>query len=140
MSDIATIRAEVCNLLSRYGHAADDQSPEDLREVFSHDAILVPATSRSRNGIDDILDYFLAFVPSQPVRTIAHHMTNVYIEEPFEDSRIRVRSKTLGIRADMGFVTGEYVDLLIRGEHGLRIQERRIIRRSPFSTDRLEAE
>jgi hypothetical protein len=50
------------------------------------------------------------------------------------------RSKTLGIRKDLGYITGEYRDELIKTHLGWRIKTRSIVRRTRFSTDSSDPE
>lgn len=136
----AADRLEILNVLALYGHVIDDGDLDRLGEVFTADAVLEPTLTAPWRGLDEIHDYFENFVPNQPIPTIAHHMTNPLVTMGEDGVTASARSKTLGIRKDLGYVTGEYRDDLVKTAAGWRINKRSIIRRTRFSTDASDSE
>ena len=126
---------EIQRVIALYSHVADDADGDRLADVFTEDATLSPTQVEPRRGLAEIRDYFTRIVPSQPIPTISHHTMNTVIDFEGDGTRARARSKMIGVRRDMGFICGEYRDLLVRTAAGWRIQERTIIRRTRFSTD-----
>ncbi len=129
---------EIMRVLSLYGHVVDDDDLDRLDEVFAKDAVLKPTLTGEWRGIDEIRRYFREFVPSQPIPTIAHHVTNPVVDVAPDRSTAVARSKTLAFRKDLGNITGEYRDNLVRTPEGWRISYRTIVRRTRFSTDPTE--
>ncbi len=126
---------EIQRVIALYSHAADDADGKQLAEVFTDDALLQPTQVEPKRGLDEIRDYFTRIVPSQPVPTISHHTMNTVIDIEPDGQRARARSKMIGVRKDMGFICGEYRDVLVRTAAGWRIKERTIVRRTRFSTE-----
>lgn len=131
---------EILGVLALYGHVIDDGDLDRLGEVFTADAVLKPTLTHPWNGLAEIRDYFENFVRNQPIPTIAHHMTNPVVVLGEDGVTASARSKTLGIRKDLGYVTGEYRDELVKTGDGWRISKRSIIRRTRFSTDAVPAD
>jgi ketosteroid isomerase-like protein len=133
-------RLDILQVISLYGFIIDDGALDRLNEIFTDDAVLAPTLTPPWNGMDEIRHYFADFVPNQPIPTIAHHMTNPVVDVAADGLTARARSKTLGIRKDLGFVTGEYRDEFVKTDQGWRIRRREIIRRTRFSTDPVESD
>lgn len=132
-------RLEIMQVMSLYGHIIDDDALDRLGEIFTEDAVLAPTLTQPWHGLAEIHGYFSDFVRNQPIPTIAHHMTNLVVELNPDGVTAMARSKTLGVRKDMGFITGEYRDEFVKTERGWRISRRDIIRRTRFSTDPVQA-
>jgi 3-phenylpropionate/cinnamic acid dioxygenase small subunit len=80
-------------------------------------------------GLADIVAASLALGDNNP---LAHHVTNVLIEEGDEESA-RVRSKYLGVMKDGSVGSGVYEDAVRKTAAGWRIQYRKVVpRRQPL--------
>ena len=132
---IADDHVEILRVLSLYCHLADDRAGDRLPEVFAQDATLQVTLTGPFQGIAAITDYYMKFVPSQPVATIGHYTMDSVIDLDADGKTAQVRSKGIGVRQDMGYVLSEYRDVFAKTAAGWRIQKRQIIRRTRFSTD-----
>ena len=126
---------DILRVIALYCHVADDRDGDRLGEVFAEDAVLQPTLTGPFTGLAAIRDYYLKFVPSQPIPTIGHYTLDSVIDLDPDGTTARVRSKGLGFRQDLGFCLSEYRDVFTKTAAGWRIARRQIIRRTRFSTD-----
>jgi hypothetical protein len=126
-------RLDIHELPARYADALDLLRPEQLREVFTEDAVWELTTRDMRLvGIDEIM----AFMGRPEVHPGAHLMTNVYIESISEDPDgdgplVHLRSRGVfpvgpsDPREPTAVFYGRYDDDVVRTRAGWRIRHRR---------------
>jgi hypothetical protein len=128
----ATDRLEIVELPARYADALDRLVPEELRSVFTDDAVWEVLGGRRLVGIDEIME----FMGRPDVHPGAHLMTNIYIasvDEDVEGDSPLVRLCSRGIfpvgpsdpRTPTSVFYGRYDDDVVRTEAGWRIRHRR---------------
>ncbi|MEV8540563.1 nuclear transport factor 2 family protein [Streptomyces sp. NPDC051572] len=125
-------RLAITELIALHGHLVDEGELDRLTEVFTPDVEydLTDFGQGTLTGLTQLVDASLTLGAANPV---AHHVTNVVIEE-LSDDRIRARSKGLGIRTDGSFGSVTYVDSVVRVRLGWRIARRRVeARRVPLN-------
>lgn len=125
-------RLAITELIALHGHLVDEGELDRLSEVFTTDIDydLTDFGQGTLTGLPQLVDASLALGTANPV---AHHVTNVVIEEPAE-GRVRVRSKGLGIRTDGSCGSVTYVDTVVRVGAGWRISHRKLsARRTPLT-------
>jgi SnoaL-like domain len=113
----------ITQLISLYGHVADEQDQSGLSEIFVDDGVLdCSALGVGRHaGIGEIAAFFAQGKPPHPP---SHHASNVVIDS-IENGGARARSKWFAIdRESGGMVTGGYADRLVKTDAGWRIAER----------------
>jgi hypothetical protein len=67
-------RAEISDLLARYGFALDLRRWDELRDVFAEDAVIHYSGTTEHTGIDDIVTFFrvtASSVAATPAPTVA---------------------------------------------------------------------
>jgi SnoaL-like domain len=108
-------------LLALYGHAADSATQDLLDEVFTEDAVFVSQVSDQRlEGLTNIKAWFALGKPPHPP---AHQTTNVVVEGPGPE--VRVRSKFLAFNPETGGPRlGDYEDVVVKTPQGWRIKQR----------------
>lgn len=126
-------KLEIIELVVRYAAAIDSKAYAELESVFTPDAHI---DYRSVGGIVAGFPEVLAWLPSAMARfeVTQHFMSNVRFTR--EGSVHRARSyvrATHGFRKESALVFfdlgGEYHDVIVRTEQGLRIAERTLVRR-----------
>ncbi|WOX16833.1 nuclear transport factor 2 family protein [Streptomyces sp. N50] len=125
-------RLAITELIALHGHLADEGELDRLSEVFTPDVEydLTDFGQDTLIGLTQLVDAALALGAGNPV---AHHVTNVVIEE-LPEGQVRARSKGLGIRTDGSCGSVTYEDTVVRVESGWRITRRRITaRRIPLN-------
>ncbi|MDQ1042905.1 nuclear transport factor 2 family protein [Streptomyces sp. V4I2] len=125
-------RLAVTELISLYGHLVDAGELDRWAEVFTPDVVYdVSDFGQGRlTGLAALTEAALAQGAANPV---AHHITNVVIEEATDD-RVRARSKGLGVMADGSCGSATYEDTVVRVGDGWRISHRRVLaRRVPLN-------
>ncbi|WP_405995509.1 nuclear transport factor 2 family protein [Streptomyces sp. NBC_00986] len=125
-------RLAITELIALHGHLVDEGELDRLNEVFTPDVEydLTDFGQGTLTGLTQLTDASLTLGAANPV---AHHVTNVVIEE-LPDDRIQARSKGLGIRTDGSCGSVTYVDTVVRVGVGWRIARRRITaRRVPLN-------
>ncbi|WP_043665849.1 nuclear transport factor 2 family protein [Streptomyces xylophagus] len=125
-------RLAITELIALHGHLADEGELDRMAEVFTPDVEydLTDFGQGTVTGLAELVDASLALGAGNPV---AHHVTNVVIEELAEGGA-RVRSKGLGIKADGSCGSVTYVDTVVRVGASWRIGHRRVsARRVPLN-------
>jgi hypothetical protein len=107
-------------IVNLYGILVDDERWDDLRLVFTEDAVLeVRAVDWVMQGVAEIAAGY-----GSVVHPLGHHMTNTVIEDgPTRDEATGV-TKYITVRADGTTGTGMYRDRFVRTPEGWRISER----------------
>lgn len=114
-------RLELHELNARYGDLIDHQDWAGLEAIFTRDAefrIVTPARRRSLHGLDEI-KWYMAREAQHP---IAHHITNVYVDDRNES--VRLHTRLLLVQPDRSAESGEYDDEVVRTAAGWRITAR----------------
>jgi hypothetical protein len=123
-------RLEISELPGRYADALDLLQPEDLRAVFTEDAVWEVVDGRRLVGIDEIME----FMGRSDVHPGAHLMTNVYIRSvEDEDGSPVVHLRSRGVfpvgpsdpKNPTAVFYGRYDDEVVRTDGGWRIRHRR---------------
>lgn len=125
-------RLDIIELPARYADALDRLRPEELRQVFTEDAIWeVVGRDMKLEGLDEIM----AFMGRPDVHPGAHIMTNIYIADVAEDADggLLVSMASRGIYpvgpSDPHNPTtvfyGRYDDDVVKTDAGWRIRHRR---------------
>jgi hypothetical protein len=124
-------RIEISELPGRYADALDRLQPDELRTVFTDDAVWEIVGRMQLVGIDEIM----AFMGRPDVHPGAHLMTNVYVRSVDEDAEggTVVHLCSRGIypvgpsdpRNPTMVFYGRYDDDVVRTEAGWRIRHRR---------------
>ncbi|MET7482173.1 nuclear transport factor 2 family protein [Streptomyces sp. NPDC005538] len=125
-------RLAIQELIALHGHLVDEGELDRVAEVFTPDVEydLSDFGQGTVTGLTAFVDAALALGAGNPV---AHHVTNVVIEEPVE-GRVRVRSKGLGVKADGSCGSVTYIDTVVRVGAGWRISQRKLVaRRVPLN-------
>ncbi|MBK3577162.1 nuclear transport factor 2 family protein [Streptomyces sp. MBT65] len=125
-------RLAITELIALHGHLVDEGELDRATEVFTPDVEydLTDFGRGTLTGLRQLVDASVALGAANPV---AHHVTNVVIEEPAE-GQVRVRSKGLGIRTDGSCGSVTYVDTVVRIGTGWRIARRKVsVRRTPLT-------
>ncbi|MFJ9243380.1 nuclear transport factor 2 family protein [Streptomyces sp. NPDC101776] len=125
-------RLAITELIALHGHVFDEGELDRAAEVFTPDVEydLTDFGRGTLTGLPQLVEATLALGTANPV---AHHVTNVVIEEPTE-GQVRVRSKGLGIGTDGSCGSVTYVDTVVRVGPGWRISRRKVsARRIPLT-------
>ncbi|MFI6206400.1 nuclear transport factor 2 family protein [Streptomyces sp. NPDC051041] len=124
-------RLAVVELIALHGHLVDEGRLDRCPEVFTPDVVydLSDFGQGRLTGLAALKEAAVALGAANPV---AHHVTNVVIEE-VADGRVLARSKGLGVLADGSCGSVTYEDTVVRGAEGWRICHRRVrARRAPL--------
>lgn len=124
-------RLDINELPARYADALDFRRPQDLRLVFTDDAIWEVVGGMALNGIDEIMNFM-----GQDVHPGAHILTNLYIKDVVEDPRDGgplVHFCCRGVyplgpsdrQNPSSIFYGHYEDDVVRTPDGWRIRHRR---------------
>jgi hypothetical protein len=124
-------RLDIIELPGRYADALDTRRPEQLREVFTVDAVWEVVDALRLEGLDAIM----AFMGRDDVHPGAHIMTNIYIAsvEVQSDASPLVRLSSRGIYPvgpsdrmnPTAVFYGRYDDDIVLTDAGWRIRHRR---------------
>ena len=125
-------RLDIIELPSWYADALDQLHPEELRAVFTDDAIWEMIGGIRLEGIDAIME----FMGRADVHPGAHLMTNIYIASVADDPAgdgVMVHLRSRGIypvgpsnpRDPTTVFYGRYDDDVVRTDAGWRIRHRR---------------
>jgi hypothetical protein len=123
-------RLEISELPGRYADALDLLQPQELRSVFTEDAVWEVVDGRRLVGIDEIME----FMGRPDVHPGAHLMTNIYlgsVDDPDGYPVVHLRSR--GVfpvgpsvpRSPTAVFYGRYDDEVVRTDAGWRIRHRR---------------
>jgi len=124
MTIAATELAGIQHLQARYGHLVDAADWDGLRACFTDDAVLDLSSygMDTLRGIDAVMRFY-----TDVDHPAAHHLTNV---DPWRDgATVRCRTKWMTTQVDGRAAGGDYVDVLVAGLGGWRIQERVVVPR-----------
>jgi hypothetical protein len=116
-------RLAVTELIALHGHLVDAGALDRMDEVFTTDVVYDVSDfgQGELTGLVAVKDAALALGAGNPV---AHHVTNVLVEE-ITDDRVHARSKGLGVT---------YEDTVIRVGARWRISHRRVLaRKTPLN-------
>ena len=123
-------RLEISELPGRYADALDLLQPEELRSVFTEDAVWEVVDGRRLVGIDEIME----FMGRPDVHPGAHLMTNIYVGSVDDaDGYAVVHLRSRGVFPvgpsdplnPTAVFYGRYDDEVIRTDAGWRIRHRR---------------
>lgn len=121
---------EIQELINRYAHNADFNSPETMRDIFTEDGrFCVAAMDIDVHGIDNIIQFFTSM---RDALTGIHHITTGTIIDAGDDSNSAVASSYIQtVQVNEGATSiasiGRYQDQLQRGESGWRFLQREIL-------------
>ena len=131
MTLTADDRLDIIELPGRYADALDTRQPEQLRQVFTTDAVWEVVGALRLEGLDAIM----AFMGRDDVHPGAHIMTNIYIAsvEVQADGSPLVHLSSRGIypvgpssrEHPTAVFYGRYDDDIARTDDGWRIRHRR---------------
>ena len=124
-------RTAITEVIAMHGHLCDSGELDRLGEVFTADVIydLTDFGQQSLRGTKALAAAGWAGGERNPV---GHHVTNVVLAEA-PDGTVRARSKGIGIKADGTSGSVTYEDIIVRGDQGWRISQRKILaRRAPL--------
>ena len=113
-------RLDLCEIPGRYGDSIDDRNWDQLRTIFTEDAVfdLTGVGSRVLTGIDDIV----AFMEEEAAHPRTHMMTNVYASPTDDGADLRFRIVALLGQGKTG--TASYYDEVVKSDAGWRVQHR----------------
>lgn len=127
-------RAEISDLLARYGFALDLRRWDELRDVFTEDAGIHYSGTTEHTGIDDIVTFFRVTASSVAATQHLMHTSRVWPTGPDTAeglTHVTAHHAAHGVPppvpAESTFtVTGTYTDLFARTSRGWRIRHRRL--------------
>jgi len=113
-------RLELHELPGRYGDAIDDRDWGRLDQIFTDDAVfdLTDVGARRLVGLDDIK----AFMDTEARHPRTHTMTNIYVDETREGTKLNFRIVALLPEGKVG--TASYYDDVVKTSDGWRVQHR----------------
>ena len=116
-------RLQLHELPGRYGDAIDDRNWDNLRKIFTTDAVfdLTGVGSRPLNGIEDIV----SFMENEAAHPRTHMMTNIYVDpgpDGLDSAELRFRIVALIGGGKTG--TASYYDKVVKTPDGWRVQHR----------------
>jgi 3-phenylpropionate/cinnamic acid dioxygenase small subunit len=120
-------RSAITEVIAKHGHLCDSGELDRLDEVFTADVIydLTDFGQQVLRGLQACAAAARALGELNPV---AHHVTNVVLAET-ADGSVLARSKGIGINADGTCGSVTYQDVIVRGDQGWRISQRKIVAR-----------
>ncbi|MEM9610742.1 MAG: nuclear transport factor 2 family protein [Actinomycetota bacterium] len=127
MSLSADDRLDIIELTARYADALDLLEPDQLREVFTVDAVWEVVDRFRLDGLDEIM----AFMGRDDVHPGAHLMTNVRILSVDDDGVVHLGSRGIfpvgpsDPAQPTAVFYGRYDDEVVRVPEGWRIRHRR---------------
>ena len=113
-------RLDLYEIPGRYGDSIDDRNWDQLRTIFTEDAVfdLTGVGSRVLVGIDDIV----AFMEDEAAHPRTHMMTNVYANGTEQGADLRFRIVALLGQGKTG--TASYYDQVVKTDAGWRVKHR----------------
>jgi 3-phenylpropionate/cinnamic acid dioxygenase small subunit len=124
-------RTAITEVIAKHGHLCDSGELDRLDEVFTADVIydLTDFGQPVLRGPQALAAAGWALGELNPV---GHHVTNVILTEA-TNGTVQAQSKGIGINADGTCGSVTYHDVLVRGDQGWRISQRKILaRRAPL--------
>jgi hypothetical protein len=124
-------RAAITELIAKHGHICDSGELDRLNEVFTAD-VIYDVTDFGQPVLHGLPALAAAARALGELNPVGHHVTNVVLAEA-PDGRVHAQSKGIGIKADGTCGSVTYYDLVVHGDQGWRISERRFqARRAPL--------
>ena len=113
-------RLDLCEIPGRYGDSIDARNWDQLRTIFTEDAVfdLTGVGSRVLVGIDDIV----SFMEEEAAHARTHMMTNVYANPTADGADLRFRVVALLGQGKAG--TASYYDQVVKTDAGWRVKHR----------------
>jgi len=113
-------RLDLYEIPGRYGDAIDDRNWDNLRTIFTEDAVfdLTGVGSRRLVGIDEIV----LFMEEEAQHPRTHMMTNVYANATDDGAELRFRIVALLGQGKTG--TASYYDHVVKTAEGWRVAHR----------------
>ena len=120
-------RAAITEVIARHGHLCDSGELDRLDEVFTADVVydLTDFGQQVLRGPQALAAAGWAGGERNPV---GHHVTNVVLAEA-ADGTVQAWSKGIGINADGTCGSVTYEDIVVHGDEGWRISQRKILAR-----------
>ena len=113
-------RLDLCEIPGRYGDSIDDRNWDQLRTIFTEDAVfdLTGVGARRLVGINEII----LFMEEEAAHPRTHMMTNVYTNPSAEGAELRFRIVALLGQGKTG--TASYYDQVVKTADGWRVKYR----------------
>ena len=113
-------RLDIYEIPGRYGDSIDDRNWDQLRTIFTEDAVfdLTGVGSRRLVGIDDIVN----FMEEEAQHPRTHMMTNIYANSTGDGAELRFRIVALLGQGKTG--TASYYDHVVKTADGWRVKHR----------------
>jgi SnoaL-like domain len=124
-------RAAITEVIAMHGHLCDSGELGRLDEVFTADVSydLTDFGQETLHGTKALAAAGWAGGERNPV---GHHVTNVVLVEA-AGGTVQARSKGIAVKADGTCGSVTYEDVIVRGDQGWRISQRKIMaRRTPL--------
>ncbi len=113
-------RLDLCEIPGRYGDSIDDRNWDQLRTIFTEDAVfdLTGVGSRRLVGIEEIV----SFMEEEAAHPRTHMMTNIYSNATDDGVELRFRIVALLGQGKTG--TASYYDQVVKTSDGWRVKHR----------------
>ena len=113
-------RLDLCEIPGRYGDSIDDRNWDQLRTIFTADAVfdLTGVGSRRLVGIEEIV----SFMEEEAAHPRTHMMTNIYSNATDAGAELRFRIVALLGQGKTG--TASYYDQVVKTSDGWRVKHR----------------
>ena len=113
-------RLDLCEIPGRYGDSIDDRNWDQLRTIFTEDAVfdLTGVGSRRLVGIEEIV----SFMEEEAAHPRTHMMTNIYSNATDAGAELRFRIVALLGQGKTG--TASYYDQVVKTSDGWRVKHR----------------
>ena len=112
-------RLELLELPGRYGDAIDDRNWDNLKRIFTEDAVfdLTGVGARRLEGLNDIV-HFMNVEADHPKTRM---MTNIYIDV---DSSVKMNFRIVALLGKGLVGTASYYDEVVKTDVGWRVKHR----------------
>jgi ketosteroid isomerase-like protein len=116
-------RAEITQLVARYGPAVDDHAYDDLAALYTHDAIFDSVGGRIQ-GRDAVIDYYRGRGADFSATYHYPHSVEIHLEDANHARGVICAHAELSIDGDSHWVALRYHDTYRRDDGGWRFHER----------------
>ena len=120
-------RAAITEVIAMHGHLCDSGDLDRLDEVFTAD-VRYDLTDFGQPTLHGTKALAAAGWAAGDLNPVGHHVTNVVLTEA-AGGAVQARSKGIGIMADGSCGSVTYEDIVVRGDAGWRISQRKILAR-----------